>query len=89
MYFCYLYMTIILAKVINFAFPFRLYFGFLYNIHASLLDKSRKNSGRQLHNQIDWNHRMICIKGFRGVGKTTFFWTTSGRNMEMTGLCSI
>ncbi|MCD6355274.1 MAG: ATP-binding protein [Prolixibacteraceae bacterium] len=23
-------------------------------------------------NSIDWNKRLICIKGFRGVGKTTF-----------------
>ncbi|MCY1722833.1 AAA family ATPase [Prolixibacteraceae bacterium Z1-6] len=23
-------------------------------------------------NSVDWNQRMICIKGFRGVGKTTF-----------------
>ena len=23
-------------------------------------------------NSIDWNQRLICIKGFRGVGKTTF-----------------
>jgi uncharacterized protein len=27
---------------------------------------------RQLAGMIDWNERMICIKGFRGVGKTTF-----------------
>lgn len=45
---------------------------FLYNIHASLLDSPGKSLGRQLHDQIDWNHRLICIKGFRGVGKTTF-----------------
>ena len=27
---------------------------------------------RELIDQIDWTKRMICIKGFRGVGKTTF-----------------
>jgi uncharacterized protein len=45
---------------------------FLYNIHSSLLESPEKSLPRQLSNQIDWNHRMICIKGFRGVGKTTF-----------------
>jgi hypothetical protein len=45
---------------------------FLYNIHASLIESPDKSLGRQLRHQIDWNHRLICIKGFRGVGKTTF-----------------
>lgn len=45
---------------------------FLYSIHASLLENPGKTLGRQLREQIDWNHRLICIKGFRGVGKTTF-----------------
>lgn len=27
---------------------------------------------RELFNEIDWNDRLICIKGFRGVGKTAF-----------------
>ncbi|MFZ5430404.1 MAG: ATP-binding protein [Bacteroidota bacterium] len=45
---------------------------FLYNIHASLIDSPDKSLGRQLREQIDWSHRLICIKGFRGVGKTTF-----------------
>ena len=26
---------------------------------------------RYLYHQINWEHRMICIKGARGVGKTT------------------
>ena len=45
---------------------------FLQNIHASLLESSEKFLERQLRDQIDWDHRMICIKGFRGIGKTTF-----------------
>jgi uncharacterized protein len=27
---------------------------------------------RELVNTIDWSQQIICIKGFRGVGKTTF-----------------
>ncbi len=27
---------------------------------------------RELFDEIDWSQRLICIKGFRGVGKTTF-----------------
>lgn len=45
---------------------------FLYNIHASLLESPVKFIGRQLRELIDWNHRLICIKGFRGIGKTSF-----------------
>lgn len=45
---------------------------FLYNIHASLLESPVQFIGRQLRDQIDWNHRLICIKGFRGIGKTSF-----------------
>jgi uncharacterized protein len=45
---------------------------FLYTIHASLLDSPGNTLGRQLRDQIDWSNRLICIKGFRGIGKTTF-----------------
>jgi len=40
--------------------------------HKSLLEGSRTTIQRELANNIDWNHRLISIKGFRGVGKTTF-----------------
>ena len=45
---------------------------FFKNIHNSLLDSKDLSLSRELMNQIDWNDRLICIKGFRGVGKTTF-----------------
>ncbi|HKJ43821.1 MAG TPA: AAA family ATPase [Sunxiuqinia sp.] len=44
----------------------------LVQIHQSLLEQSSESIRRELVNEIDWSQRMICIKGFRGVGKTTF-----------------
>lgn len=44
----------------------------LIDIHNSLQGIIRKTIKRELSNEINWNDRMICIKGFRGVGKTTF-----------------
>lgn len=44
----------------------------LIHIHQTLIENPGKSIKRELANEIDWNHRMICIKGFRGVGKTTF-----------------
>ncbi|PIF06702.1 MAG: AAA family ATPase [Draconibacterium sp.] len=40
--------------------------------HESLLKSPRTTIKRELAKDIDWNNRLICIKGFRGVGKTTF-----------------
>ncbi len=40
--------------------------------HHLLLESADDVLHRGLSDQIDWNDRMICIKGFRGVGKTTF-----------------
>lgn len=44
----------------------------LLQIHQSLTDTPKENLRRGLMDEIDWTQRMICIKGFRGVGKTTF-----------------
>lgn len=44
----------------------------LVNIHNQLLEQNRTNIRRELLDEIDWNDRLIGIKGFRGVGKTTF-----------------
>ncbi|NQU87960.1 MAG: AAA family ATPase [Mariniphaga sp.] len=41
-------------------------------IHNSLLEDQHFVLSRELLNQVDWSHRLICIKGFRGVGKTSF-----------------
>lgn len=40
--------------------------------HNSLLESSDETIKRELLNTINWSDRLICIKGFRGVGKTSF-----------------
>jgi len=45
---------------------------FLVQHHHFLLESTAESLYRRLSEQIDWNERLICIKGFRGVGKTTF-----------------
>lgn len=44
----------------------------LVNTHNTLLEQARKTIRRELLDEINWNDRIIGIKGFRGVGKTTF-----------------
>jgi hypothetical protein len=44
----------------------------LVNTHNTLLEQARKSIRRELLDEINWNDRIIGIKGFRGVGKTTF-----------------
>lgn len=45
---------------------------FLYHLHNTLLESPGKYLERQLNSLIDWEYPLICIKGFRGVGKTAF-----------------
>ena len=45
---------------------------FFQVIHKTLLDSPKTTIKRELRKDIDWGKRLICIKGFRGVGKTTF-----------------
>lgn len=44
----------------------------LVNIHNNLLEQSRISIRRELLDEINWDKRIIGVKGFRGVGKTTF-----------------
>ncbi|MBA4411026.1 MAG: AAA family ATPase [Bacteroidota bacterium] len=44
----------------------------LVNIHNTLLEQYSKTIRRELLDEINWDNRIIGIKGFRGVGKTTF-----------------
>ncbi|QGY42617.1 AAA family ATPase [Maribellus comscasis] len=45
---------------------------YFQHTHKSLLESSKKTIKRELANNIEWSNRLIAIKGFRGVGKTTF-----------------
>jgi predicted AAA+ superfamily ATPase len=45
---------------------------FFQNIHKTLLESRKPTVKRELSKQIDWNQPLIAVKGFRGVGKTTF-----------------
>jgi len=42
------------------------------DIHKTLLESTHPTISRELLKTIDWSQQLICIKGFRGVGKTTF-----------------
>ncbi len=43
-----------------------------YQTHAYLVEHTNAAVRRNLMNEINWNDRLIGIKGTRGVGKTTF-----------------
>ena len=43
-----------------------------YRTHAYLVEHTNAPVRRALMDEIDWNDRLIGIKGTRGVGKTTF-----------------
>lgn len=45
---------------------------YFFESHKVLVDASSDLINRELYNEIDWSQRLIGIKGFRGVGKTTF-----------------
>ena len=43
-----------------------------YQTHAYLVEHTNAAVRRDLMDEINWNDRLIGIKGTRGVGKTTF-----------------
>ena len=43
-----------------------------FRTHTYLVEHNYAPVRRMLMDEIDWNDRMIGIKGTRGVGKTTF-----------------
>ena len=46
-----------------------------FKIHDFLVAHSSMPIRRQLMDEVDWNDRLIAIKGGRGVGKTDFLLT--------------
>ena len=42
-----------------------------YRTHSYLVEHTNAPVRRDLMDEIDWSHRLIGIKGTRGVGKTT------------------
>ena len=55
-----------------------------FRIHDFLVDHAFMPIRRQLMDEIDWNDRLIAIKGGRGVGKTDFL-LTSIKEIETEG----
>lgn len=45
---------------------------FFKRTHNNLIHNTKSVVRRELMDEIDWNNRLIAIKGFRGVGKTSF-----------------
>ena len=43
-----------------------------FQTHSYLVDHLRTTKHRSLMDTIDWSYRMICIRGPRGVGRTSF-----------------
>ena len=53
-----------------------------FQTHAYLIEQTNAPVRRALMDSIDWNYRMIGIKGPRGVGKTTFLLQYAKENFE-------
>lgn len=45
---------------------------YFFEAHKILVEASSNLINRGLYDEIDWSQRLIGVKGFRGVGKTTF-----------------
>ncbi len=53
-----------------------------FRTHSYLVEHTNAPVRRGLMDEIDWNHRMIGIKGTRGVGKTTFLLQYAKENFD-------
>ena len=54
-----------------------------FRTHAYLVEHTNAPVRRLLMDEIDWNDRMIGIKGTRGVGKTTFLLQYAKENFDI------
>lgn len=53
-----------------------------FRTHSYLVEHSPEGVHRALMDEIDWNDRLIGIKGARGVGKTTFLLQYARKNFD-------
>ena len=58
-----------------------------FRTHKYLVEHTEAPVHRTLMNEIDWNQRLIGIKGSRGVGKTTFLLEYAKRNFGTDRSC--
>ncbi len=54
-----------------------------FRTHRYLVEHVNAPVRRILMDEIDWNHRMIGIKGTRGIGKTTFLLQYAKENFDI------
>lgn len=55
-----------------------------YRTHNYLVEHTNAPVRRDLMDEIDWNDRLIGIKGTRGVGKPHFFYNMQKKNSGLT-----
>lgn len=55
-----------------------------FRTHAYLVEHTNAPVRRALMDEINWEHRLIGIKGARGVGKTTFLLQYAKENFDAT-----
>lgn len=53
-----------------------------FRTHTYLVEHNHAPIRRMLMDEINWNDRMIGIKGTRGVGKTTFLLQYAKENFD-------
>ena len=58
-----------------------------FRTHKYLVEHVNSPVKRELMREIDWSHRLIGIKGSRGVGKTTFLLQYAKENFGTDRSC--
>lgn len=53
-----------------------------FRTHANLVDNTHSTVRRNLMDEIDWNNRLIGIKGTRVLGKRHFYCNMQKKNSE-------
>lgn len=59
----------------------------LYRTFRMLLNSTSTEFVRYLHDQIEWDSRLIAILGARGIGKTTMLCNISSYMITLMKLC--